>query len=123
MGLTWELSGRDEQAEPNRKTMNCPHCNENVDYILAHDCPQIVTPPTKPEPTREETLRSSDWVAELEAARGCLLRAESALDEAGDYRYEGQLGDVYGALWDILESQRIRSATQVLCEPQNSDKP
>jgi len=62
-------------------------------------------------PTNSEAVRSGDWVAELEAARTRLLVAESIMAEADDYRYEGQLGEAYGALMDILDTERRRSAT------------
>jgi hypothetical protein len=38
-------------------------------------CRAKVTPPTKPEPAREETLRSSDWVGEEAARRSAICRS------------------------------------------------
>ena len=96
--------------------MNCPHCNESVDYILAHDCPQIVTPPTGPEPTREETLRSSDVVAELEAELGLQWKA---LNTAAQARDRNAYHAAFTRIVDIessLATEPRRSATKKLSD-------
>lgn len=62
--------------------MNCPTCNANVDYILAHDCPAIVTPRLGAERSESGFVTCSEWMDEAEAA---LTHARNALLKAPEW--------------------------------------
>jgi hypothetical protein len=93
--------------------MNCPYCkranesHRSVCYYCRCDLP------TEPEPSREETLRSSDWVAALE---GALQQAEKA-GESVMMRSDPVSRETSLAIHHLklaLEYERSRSATEKL---------
>ena len=68
-----------------------------------------ITPPTEPEPSREETLRSSDGVAELEAAL-CKARDVMCSNKVTAHEH-AEIHKAEIALSEALDSMRRRSAT------------
>lgn len=94
------------------KKTRCQNCGTDTrkGAECCHYCGSDI-PPQNGVP-REETLRSSDWVAELEAARSTLWTLWEAALEAGMRDHKEKWKRAEATLEKAIATERSRSATE-----------
>ena len=87
----------------------CPGCGK--EYHGPHCDREDNDAATKPEPTREETLRSSDWVEALEAALLTIKNLRDARSTKDGTEWAMRAGAQECLEW-LVANERSRGATE-----------